>query len=119
MDEPTLTPDVDQRAPDQDTAVAQAFVAGTLPEEDRRVVVTDLVPEPETVSVSDATSVTLTLDPVPADRGPFQFRSLEDIHQSEGLADRTRRLIATAQGETGYAQRAALEELAALYKGAE
>ena len=26
----------DQRAPDQDTAIEEAFVAGTLPEEDRR-----------------------------------------------------------------------------------
>ncbi len=27
----------DKRSPDQDTAIEEAFVAGTLPEEDRRV----------------------------------------------------------------------------------
>lgn len=32
----TTAPVTEQRAPDQDTAVEQAFAAGTLPEEDRR-----------------------------------------------------------------------------------
>ncbi len=36
----------DQRSPDQDTAVEQAFVAGTLPEEDRRDAKGDLPIDP-------------------------------------------------------------------------
>jgi hypothetical protein len=44
MDTPTETPTTEeQRAPDQDTAIEQAFAAGTLPGDDRRV---EAAPEP-------------------------------------------------------------------------
>ncbi len=54
-----LDKDTDRRSPDQDAAIEQAFVAGALPEEDRRA------PEPE-----------LAADPIPevADAGASLYR---------------------------------------------
>ncbi len=102
---------VEQRAEDQDTAIEAAFVDGTLPEEDRR-----------TESVADVVPFELVMEP-PVDRGPFQGRSIAEIHELPFLSGVentrpaiTRRLIFAAKTETGYAQRAALDALDDLWK---
>lgn len=46
----------DQRAEDQDAAVEEAFVEGTLPEEDRRITMTDAAGD-EYVWVDDGSEV--------------------------------------------------------------
>jgi hypothetical protein len=82
----TFTMPTDQRADDQDTAIEQAFVAGTLPEEDRR-------DEP----VADA--------PVAAPVEPSAVES------TPSATARILALLDLMEQETGYARRALIADI--------
>jgi hypothetical protein len=89
--------DDEQRAPDQDAAVEAAFVAGTLPEEDRRA------PEPA-----------ITASVVNGDVQPLVLDLASNVLTSD-IASETKRLLAIAAHDTGYAQADALAALCRLW----
>ncbi len=76
----------EHRSPDQEAAVEAAFVAGTLPEEDRRV--------PEVVIVADVEQVIVDPEPAVTAEPAMEigvFRSLEDRVEVGGKIERTAR----------------------------
>jgi hypothetical protein len=76
MPDQTIPTTVDQRSPDQDTAIEQAFLAGTLPEEDRRT------PEEKAADLALAAAnpiLTATTAPIGADAAPGSITPLAAV----------------------------------------
>lgn len=103
----------ERRAADQDTAIEEAFVAGTLPEEDRRTV--------EQIMEDDAKAEALFQGEVPGETVPvvpmhpdvLAKLSVDDTPaplRELTPTERAVELIKLAQQDTGYAQHAHLKE---------